>query len=152
LATAPGTFGADRRPAVADAFYMSTGEPEPARAAGISLYSYQNGKWTRHRVWRKKDGKTLQYAVAMGDLDGDRLDDVVFPDSEERRLRIFFQQLDGSFVEAEDREEPSLDSPGQCVRLADLDADGRLDIVLAKTVSSTRPEDRGGWDVYLNRR
>jgi len=152
FATAPGTFGADRRPAFADAFYMSTGEPEPARAAGITLYSYQNGKWTRHRVWRKKDGKTLQYAVAMGDLDGDRLDDVVFPDSEERRLRIFFQQPDGSFVEAEDREEPSLDSPGQCVRLADLDGDGRLDIVLAKTVSSTRPEDRGGWDVYLNRR
>jgi hypothetical protein len=38
------------------------------------------------------------------------------------------------------------------VRLADLDGDGRLDIVLAKTVSSTRPEDRGGWEVYLNRR
>jgi hypothetical protein len=152
FATAPGTFGSDRIPAFADAFYMSTGEPELARAAGITLYSHQNGKWTRHRVWRKKDGKTLQYAVAMGDLDGDRLDDVVFPDSEERRLRIFFQQPDGSFVEAEDREEPSLDSPGQCVRLADLDADGRLDVVLAKTVSSTRPDDRGGWDVYLNRR
>jgi hypothetical protein len=88
----------------------------------------------------------------MGDLDGDRLDDVVFPDSEERRLRVFFQQPDGSFVEAEDREEPVLDSPGQCVRLADLDGDGRLDVVLAKTVSSSRPGDRGGWDVYLTRR
>jgi hypothetical protein len=88
----------------------------------------------------------------MGDLDGDRLDDIVFPDSEERRLKIFFQQPDGAFVEADQHEEPVLDSPGQCVRLEDLDKDGRLDIVLSRTVSSARPEDRGGWDVYLNRR
>jgi hypothetical protein len=88
----------------------------------------------------------------MGDLDGDGLDDIVFPDSEERRLKIFFQQPDGSFVEAAESEEPALDSPGQCVRLADIDRDGRLDVVLAKTVSSVRPGDRGGWDVYLNKR
>ena len=34
----------------------------------------------------------------------------------------------------------------------DLDGDGRLDVVLSKTVVSYRPEDRGGWSVYLNRR
>jgi hypothetical protein len=131
---------------------MSTQEPEQARAAGLTLYAHRGGKWERHRVWRKKDSKTLLYAVAIGDLDGDRLDDVVFPDSERRRLLLFFQQPDGTFVEAAEAEEPSLDSPGQCVRLSDLDRDGRLDIVLSKTVSSTRAEDRGGWDVYLNRR
>jgi hypothetical protein len=152
FATAPGTYGKERAPAFADAYYMSKSEPEVARAAGITLYSFAKGSWTRQRVWRKKDAKTLQYALAMGDLDGDRLDDLVFPDSEQRKLRVFFQQPDGSFVEAEEREEPALDAPGQCVRLADLDRDGRLDIVLAKTVSSVRPEDRGGWDVYLNRR
>jgi hypothetical protein len=152
FATAPGTFGRDRIPAFADAYYMSKSKPQEARAAGITLHSFQAGKWGRHRVWRKKDSKTLQYGVAMGDLDGDGLDDVVFPDSEERRLKIFFQQPDGSFVEALESEEPALDSPGQCVRLADIDRDGRLDIVLAKTVSSVRPDDRGGWDVYLNRR
>jgi hypothetical protein len=32
-----------------------------------------------------------------------------------------------------------------------VNGDGKLDIVLAKTVSSSRPEDTGGWDVYLNR-
>ena len=152
FATAPGTFGRDRAAAFADAFYMSNTEAQPAKAAGITIYSYGGGKWTRHRVWRRKDAKTLQYAIAMGDLDGDGLDDVVFPDSEERRLKIFFQQADGSFVEAAENEEPALDAPGQCVRLADLDKDGRLDIVLAKTVSSVRPGDVGGWDVYLNRR
>jgi hypothetical protein len=152
FATAPGTFGATRAPAFADAYYMSTSEPEVARAAGISLYSFQGGKWQRHRIWRKKNGKTLQYALTMGDLNGDKLDDVVFPDSEERRLRIFFQQPDGSFVEALASEEPSLDSPGQCVRLADIDRDGRLDLILSKTVSSVKSDDVGGWDVYLNRK
>jgi hypothetical protein len=88
----------------------------------------------------------------MGDLDGDGLDDVLFPDSEQSRLRVFFQQADGSFRELEQKKEPPLDSPGQCVRLADLDADGRLDVVVSKTVTSGRPEDPGGWNVYLNRK
>jgi FG-GAP-like repeat len=152
FATAPGTFGKERVPAYADAYFMSMTEPEAARAAGITLYAFHGGSWTRHRVWRKKEGKTLEYGIAMGDLDGDGLDDIVFPDSEERRLKIFFQQPDGSFVEAREEDEPALDAPGQCVRLADLDKDGRLDIVLAKTVSSLRPQDVGGWDVYLNKR
>jgi FG-GAP-like repeat len=152
FATAPGTFGKDRAPAFADSYYMSTSEPQVAKAGGITLYAFRNGAWTRHRVWRKKDAKTLLYAVAMGDLDGDGLDDVVFPDSEERRLKIFFQKADGSFTEAQQNEEPVLDSPGQCVRLADLDRDGRLDVVLSKTSTSAKPDDLGGWDVYLNRR
>jgi hypothetical protein len=88
----------------------------------------------------------------MGDLDGDGLDDIVFADSEVNRLRIFFQKPGGSFVEMAEQEEPELDSPGQCVRLADLDGDGRLDIVLSKTVASYRANDQGGWSVYLNRR
>ena len=82
---------------------------------------------------------------------GRYLDDIVFPDSELRRLRIFFQQPDGSFLEAAEKDEPAIDSPGQCVRLADLDRDGRLDVVLSKTASSASG-GVGGWDVYLNRR
>jgi hypothetical protein len=152
FATAPGTFGKERVSAFADAYYMITNEPTEARAAGITVYSFEKGAWTRHRVWRKKSGKTVQFALAMGDLDGDGLDDVVFADSDINRLRVFFQQPDGSFREAAEAEEPVLDSPGQCVRLADLDGDGRLDVVLSKTQVSFRPDEPGGWNVYLNRR
>lgn len=152
FAPAPGTFGPKRVPAFADTISMHAVEPEALRASGITIYSYEDGAWSRHRVWKKKGGDMLLYALAMGDMDGDGLDDVVFPDSEEQRMRVFFQQPDGSFQEMDPKEEPALDSPGQCVRLSDLDGDGRLDIVLSKTVSSSKPGDRGGWAVFLNRK
>jgi hypothetical protein len=152
FATVPGTFGKERSAAFADAYLMITNDPQPVRATGISIYSFEKGNWVRHRVWRKKTGQTAQYALAMGDLDGDGLDDIVFADSEVNRLRVFFQKPDGSFVEMAEQEEPALDSSGQCIRLADLDGDGRLDIILSKTVASYRPGEQGGWNVYLNRR
>jgi hypothetical protein len=152
FATAPGTFGRERSAAFADGYSMLANVPQTLRASGLSIYVFQNGAWTRHRVWRKRDFKGYLFALDMGDLDGDGLDDLVFADSESGRLRVFFQRPDGSFVEAAEAEEPSLDSPGQCVRLVDLDGDGRLDIVLSKTVSSNDPRQPGGWDVYLNRR
>lgn len=150
FATSPGTFGSGRAPAFADAFYVFTNKPKTTRALGITVYSFQDGSWRRHRVWRKKEGSSTQFALAMGDLDRDGLDDVLFADSQERRLRIFFQRPDGSFVEMAEKEEPAIDSPGQCIRLADLDGDGRLDIVLTKTISSMTPGDPGGWSVFLN--
>jgi hypothetical protein len=152
FATAPGTFGKDRLPAFADGYTMQANVPETLRASGLTLYVFQNGAWTRHRVWRKRDFKAYLFALDMGDLDGDGLDDLVFADSESRKLRVFFQRPDGGFLEAAEPEEPSLDSPGQCVRLVDLDRDGRLDVVLSKTASSSDPRQAGGWDVYLNRR
>jgi len=151
--TAPGTFGKAKAAAWADAYAMQARDGDTVRKAmGISVYSYEKGKWSRHRVWRKKAGRSTQYAIAMGDIDGDGLDDVVFPDSEINRLRVFFQQPDGSFREAAESEEPVLDSSPQCVKLVDVDGDGKLDIVLAKTIASYRSNDKGGWSVYLNRR
>jgi hypothetical protein len=152
MATVPGTFGPRRVPAFADAYHLFTNEPKVSRATGINVYSFDGGSWKRNRVWRRKEGKSIQYALALGDLDGDGLEDVAFADTEEKRLRIFFQGRDGSFDEMAVKDEPILDSPGQCVRIGDLDRDGRPDLVLSKTVSSTSPSDPGGWDVYLNKR
>ncbi|MBC8646009.1 MAG: VCBS repeat-containing protein, partial [Thermoanaerobaculia bacterium] len=86
FATAPGTFGRDRVPAFVDAYSMFANDPQAIRATGLTVYSRREGQWARHRVWRKKDGNSLLNAAALGDLDGDGLDDVIFADSEEKRL------------------------------------------------------------------
>jgi hypothetical protein len=152
FAMAPGTFGARRVPAFADAFNRATSVPVRKQARCVTVYSYENGAWTRHRIWRKKEGTTFLYGLAMGDLDGDGLDDVVFADSDIGRLRIFLQRPDGSFAEADEKQEPELKSIGQCIRLADLDGDGRLDIVVGKTYGSGSTGERGGWSVFLNKK
>ncbi len=154
FAVAPGTFGKDRAPAFADAFTRATNVPVRLNAEGVTLYAYRDGAWTRHRVWRKKEGNTSLNALAMGDLDGDGLDDIVFGDSADDvfTVRVFLQQGDGTFKEADAKQEPRLDSQAQCIRLADLDRDGRLDIVVSKTYSAGRSKNPGGWTVYLNRK
>jgi hypothetical protein len=154
FAVAPGTFGKERAPAFADAFTRATNVPVRLNAEGVTVYASKDGAWTRHRVWRKKEGKTSLNALAMGDIDGDGLDDVVFGDSTDDvfTLRVFLQQADGTFKEADAKQEPRLDSQAQCIRLADLNRDGRLDFVVSKTYSAGRTKDPGGWSVYLNRK
>ncbi len=150
--TAPGTTGTERAAAFADAYYRVIVNPERMRVNGISVYTYRNDAWTRQPVWRVKEPKGNLFALAMGDLDGDKLDDMVFVDDERQRLRILFQQAGGGFAEVAESEEPVVESPGQCARIADLDRDGRNDIVLSTTVSSTNPAVPGGFRVYLNKR
>jgi hypothetical protein len=87
----------------------------------------------------------------MGDMNGDGLDDVVFADNGNRRVRVLLQQEDGKFSELEQKLEPAIPSLGQWLRLADVNGDGRLDVVLSRTVSSSAPNEAGGWNVYLNR-
>ena len=139
--TQPGTFGKARVPAFADAYFSQANLPDPTRAVGISVYAFDHGSWTRHRAWRKLESKASVTAMAFGDVDGDGLDDIVFADNEQRKIRVLFQQPDGSFKEMDEKLEPSIPSLGQWIALADVDGDGRLDVVLSRTVSSsTRPK------------
>jgi hypothetical protein len=151
FALAPGTAGRDRAPAFADLFYKGSHEAPDLRAAGINLHVYRKGTWEKHVVWREKGSLAVLRTVAFGDMDGDGLDDVVFPDTAKGKLRIFLQQADGSFKEAAEKDEPPIGPLAQHVKLADLDGDGRLDVVLSKAVESATPPDQGGWTVFLNK-
>ena len=150
FSTRPGTFGPGKLPAFVDAYSKFMQEPL-RNALGLNVYSLKDGAWTVHRVFRKKGSNAFLYAVAMGDLNGDGLDDIVFPDNELKKVRIFLQTPDGHFRELPEAQEPAINSQAQCVRLVDVNGDGRLDLVIAKTIPSSSPTDPGGWSVYLNR-
>ncbi len=148
FAVAPGTMGAERRSAFADLYEKRAGA---LQAEGLNVYFKDASGWHKVPIWREKGYRAYLVSVAMGDLDGDGLDDVVFPDRTAGRVRIFFQQRDGRFLEAPENMEPPLDSPAVDTRLVDVNGDGRLDIILAKTVFSESPKDPGGIEVLLNR-
>ncbi len=149
FAVAPGSFGTEHRTAFADLYGKAAGG---LRAGGMNVYYKDPQGWHKVAVWRQKGFSGRLTSVAMGDLDGDGLDDLVFPDRTAGRVRIFFQTPAGRFEESPESGEPILNSAVADTRLADVDNDGRLDIVLAKTTFSELPKDQGGFEVLLNRR
>lgn len=148
FAVAPGTFGTSRSTAFADLYQK---QMPGLQAAGVNAYYKDGAGWHKIALWRQKRYLGRLTALAMGDLNGDGLDDIIFPDRVEKKLRIFFQTKDGKFEESPASAEPVLDSVAVDIRMADVDGDGRLDIVLAKSVFSNYPKDPGGIEVLLNR-
>jgi FG-GAP-like repeat len=149
FAMAPGTLTSNHLPAMAvtaAVFGLGTQSMEV-----IDVYYNDHGAWKRQRVWREPGYRAQLFALGFGDLNGDGLPDIVFPDEIAHQLRIFLQQPDGSFKEAPFEDEPPLDSPPACVQIADVDGDGRADIVLSQTTTDRDPQSVGGFRVFLNR-
>jgi FG-GAP-like repeat len=149
FAIAPGVLTSHHLPAMA--VTVNTFGINGEAMEEIDVYYNDHGAWKRAEVWREPGYTSGLYALGFGDLDGDGLPDIVFPDDVAHQLRIFLQQPDGSFREAPFENEPSIDSPGACVRIVDIDGDGRKDIILSQTSTERDKGSVGGFRVFLNR-
>ncbi|HEV8267897.1 MAG TPA: VCBS repeat-containing protein [Thermoanaerobaculia bacterium] len=117
---------------------------------GVTAYYRDGGTWKRKRVYKAVTAVVTTQGVAVGDLDGDGLDDVVFADDSVHTLRVFFQRADGEFEELASEREPKFVNHSVCVRLADVDGDGRLDIVLMYQYLTGDETRAGGFLAFRN--
>ncbi len=125
--------------------------PKRIDGAGVSVYYRERGEWKRKRVVKfLSSSAALSQGIGVGDLDGDGLDDVVWADETNHRLRIFFQQPDGGFEELDPALEPTFVNRSTCVRVADVDGDGKKDIVFMYETGTGLKTRAGGLRYFRN--
>ena len=134
--------------------YAKSGPPDlrsKIDGGGLSIYYREAGQWKKKRILKFPSGAAeLSQGIGVGDLDGDGLDDVVWADDTSHRLRIFFQKPDGEFEELDQALEPTFVNRSTCVRVADLDGDGRKDIVLMYETATGAKTRSGGLRFFRN--
>lgn len=119
---------------------------------GISVYYRDGETWKRKRVLKRVDPnrKGGQQGLGVGDLDGDGLDDLVLADEMTGRLRIFLQTKSGEFEEVDSKTLPTFVNEPSAIRIADMDGDGRKDIVFMFNYRATDRGRSGGFRYFRN--
>ncbi|MGZ5426125.1 MAG: FG-GAP repeat domain-containing protein [Thermoanaerobaculia bacterium] len=150
MGSAAGTYRG--RPAAFAAWFKRSpyGAVPKIDGQGITVY-YRgaDGKMAGKRVV-----KTLQFdaagspAIAVGDLDGDGLDDVVWCDESTQRMRVFFQTPEGEFEELAADREPTFVNHPTALRIADFDGDGHMDVALMYQYLTGDETRAGGLRVF----
>jgi hypothetical protein len=149
MGSAAGTYRG--RPAAFAAWFKRTPSGATAKIDGQGITAYYrdaDGKMAAKRVV-----KTLQFdagspAIAVGDLDGDGLDDVVWCDESTGRMRVFFQMSDGEFEELASDREPTFINHPTALRIADFDGDGHMDVALMYQYLTLDETRAGGFRVF----
>ena len=125
--------------------------PQRIDGAGVSAFYREGGEWKRKRVVKfLNDSAALSQGIAVGDLDGDGLDDVAWADETHHKVRIFFQQPDGGFEELDPSLEPSYVNRATSLRVADVDGDGKKDIILMYETGTGYRTRSGGLRFFKN--
>jgi len=116
---------------------------------GITVYYRgDDGKVAGKRIVKTLKFDTDSPAIAAGDLNGDGLDDVVWADESTHRLRVFLQGAAGDFEELAPEREPVFINHPTSLRIADVDGDGRLDVVLMYQYLTGDETKAGGFRVF----